>query len=59
MAIDLDCPNCGTSMRPEHAHAICPACRFIHPCCDGAPQPALAAERSADRSKEVAGCPLD
>ena len=27
------CDVCGTPMEPEHAHAKCPACGYILPCC--------------------------
>lgn len=39
MALDLPCPDCGTQMYAEQAHNRCPACLYIEPCCDGAPQP--------------------
>jgi len=39
MALDLPCPHCGSQMYPEQAHNRCPACLYIEPCCDGAPQP--------------------
>jgi hypothetical protein len=39
MAFELPCPQCGTQMYPEQAHNRCPACLYIEPCCDGAPQP--------------------
>lgn len=37
MALELPCPYCGTQMYPEHAHNRCPRCRYVEPCCDGAP----------------------
>ena len=36
--LDLPCPDCGTQMYAEQAHNRCPACLYIEPCCDGAPQ---------------------
>jgi hypothetical protein len=39
MALELPCPDCGAQMYAEQAHNRCPACRYIEPCCDGAPQP--------------------
>ena len=39
VALDLPCPFCGTQMYAEQAHNRCPACLYIEPCCDGAPQP--------------------
>jgi hypothetical protein len=38
MALDLPCPYCGEQMYAEQAHNRCPRCRYIEPCCDGAPQ---------------------
>ena len=38
VALDLPCPFCGTQMYAEQAHNRCPSCRYIEPCCDGAPQ---------------------
>lgn len=38
MALDIPCPDCGEQMYPEQAHNRCPACLYIEPCCDGAPQ---------------------
>ncbi|WP_162802777.1 hypothetical protein [Ornithinimicrobium avium] len=37
MALELPCPYCGTQMYAEHAHNRCPRCRYVEPCCDGAP----------------------
>jgi hypothetical protein len=37
MALELPCPACGTHMYAEHAHNRCPRCRYVEPCCDGAP----------------------
>jgi len=39
VAVELPCPNCGSLMYAEQAHNRCPACLYIEPCCDGAPQP--------------------
>ncbi len=39
VALDLPCPFCSTQMYAEQAHNRCPACLYIEPCCDGAPQP--------------------
>jgi hypothetical protein len=39
VALELPCPQCGTQMYAEQAHNRCPACLYIEPCCDGAPQP--------------------
>jgi hypothetical protein len=39
VALDLPCPFCGAQMYAEQAHNRCPACLYIEPCCDGAPQP--------------------
>jgi hypothetical protein len=35
----IACPQCQHDMMPEHAHARCPKCGFIEPCCDGEPAP--------------------
>jgi len=37
MALQLPCPYCGAQMYAEQAHNRCPECRYIEPCCDGAP----------------------
>jgi hypothetical protein len=37
MALEIPCPYCGTQMYAEQAHNRCPRCRYIEPCCDGAP----------------------
>lgn len=34
-------------MYAEQAHNRCPACLYIEPCCDGAPQPCRTAAGSA------------
>ena len=50
MALEIPCPYCGTQMYAEQAHNRCPACRYIEPRCDGAPQAACetrAPERQA------------
>lgn len=41
MALEIPCPYCGTQMYAEQAHNRCPACLYIEPCCDGAPQARL------------------
>ena len=37
VALQIPCPYCGAQMYAEHAHNRCPECRYIEPCCDGAP----------------------
>lgn len=27
------CPNCGIALQPEHAHDVCPRCRWRTSCC--------------------------
>ncbi|GAB3198607.1 hypothetical protein GCM10027062_13170 [Nocardioides hungaricus] len=48
MALDLPCPGCGTQMYAEQAHNRCPRCRYIEPCCDGAPQAYCARPATAE-----------
>ena len=37
MGLQIPCPYCGAQMYAEHAHNKCPECRYVEPCCDGAP----------------------
>jgi hypothetical protein len=37
IALEIPCPYCGQQMYAEQAHNRCPRCRYIEPCCDGAP----------------------
>jgi hypothetical protein len=48
VALDLPCPGCGTQMYAEQAHNRCPRCRYIEPCCDGAPQAYCARPATAE-----------
>ena len=34
---DMDCDNCGATMRWETSHSRCDRCGYIRPCCEGAP----------------------
>ena len=34
---DMDCDNCGATMRWETSHSRCDRCGHIRPCCEGAP----------------------
>jgi hypothetical protein len=34
---DMDCDNCGATMRWETSHSRCARCGYIRPCCEGAP----------------------
>ncbi|NUQ31649.1 MAG: hypothetical protein HOP99_02305 [Dermatophilaceae bacterium] len=51
MALEIPCPYCGTQMYAEQAHNRCPACLYIEPCCDGAPQAVCEAPASEPRSR--------
>jgi hypothetical protein len=48
MALEIPCPYCGSQMYAEQAHNRCPTCRYIEPCCDGAPQ-AVCETRAPER----------
>ena len=34
---DMECDNCGATMRWETSHSRCDCCGYIRPCCEGAP----------------------
>jgi hypothetical protein len=54
MALELPCPNCGVQMYAEQAHNRCPACLYIEPCCDGAPQPCSVTSPAAATGEAIA-----
>ena len=42
-------------MYAEQAHNRCPACLYIEPCCDGAPQPCRVPDRTPAQSGQAGG----
>jgi len=34
---EMECDNCGATMRWETSHSRCDRCGYIRPCCEGAP----------------------
>jgi hypothetical protein len=45
---DMDCDNCGATMRWETSHSRCDRCGYIRPCCEGAVVTASCVVRRVD-----------